>query len=519
VAVVVATVLVVVGLGFLFRSTALGLRMRAVVESPRLLQLQGVNAERVATSAWILSSVMAALAGVLLAPLYARVDATNFTVLMVAAIAAAAFGGLRSLPLTLLGGIVLGVGQEVLTKYLPLGNELVKGFRPSVPFILLFALLLFRPGLRRPDVVDPLAGVSPPPPPLAATLRDARLERLNRVLFPSFVAVFLGVSLFVLPSFWLFLVTQGIVMSVIFLSFTVIVGMAGQISLCQATFAGVGAFTTAQLATNHGVPVLLGMVAGAAVAAVVGAIVALPALRLGGLYLALATFAFGLMADNMVFPQSWAGNGQSGISVPRPKLGPVDFTANRSFFLLAMAVFALCALAVVLVRRGTTGQRLAAVRGSEVAAETIGIDPRRAKVVAFALSAALAGLGGALLASLQGTVSGDSFTYFYSLFWLVLVVTTGARTVEGAVNAGMALVFVPELLHHLPGRWANLEFVAFGFGAITFARHPEGILEYQKRRSIERVAGWRRRRRRPPPPSATGGDAPADEAPRAEVPA
>jgi ABC-type branched-subunit amino acid transport system permease subunit len=517
VAVVVATVLVVVGLGFLFRSTALGLRMRAVVESPRLLQLQGVNAERVATSAWILSSVMAALAGVLLAPLYARVDANNFTVLMVAAIAAAAFGGLRSIPLTLLGGIVLGVGQEVLTKYLPLGNELVKGFRPSVPFILLFALLLFRPGLRRPDVVDPLAGVSAPPPPLAATLRDARLERLNRVLFPSFVAAFLGVSLFVLPSFWLFLVTQGIVMSVIFLSFTVIVGMAGQISLCQATFAGVGAFTTAQLATNHGVPVLLGMVAGAAVAAVVGAIVALPALRLGGLYLALATFAFGLMADNMVFPQSWAGNGQSGISVPRPKLGPVDFTANRSFFLLAMAVFALCALAVVLVRRGTTGQRLAAVRGSEVAAETIGIDPRRAKVVAFALSAALAGLGGALLASLQGTVSGDSFTYFYSLFWLVLVVTTGVRTVEGAVNAGMALVFVPELLHHLPGRWANLEFVAFGFGAITFARHPEGIVEYQKRRSIERVAGWSRRRA--PPPSAAGGDAPADEAPRAEVPA
>ncbi|MBV8234707.1 MAG: branched-chain amino acid ABC transporter permease, partial [Acidimicrobiia bacterium] len=134
VAVVVATILVVVGLGFLFRSTAFGLRMRAVVESPRLLQLHGVNAERVATSAWVLSSLLAALAGVLLAPLYARVDSTNFTVLMVAAIAAAVFGGLRSLPLTLLGGILLGVAQEVLTKYLPLGNLLVKGFRPSLPF-------------------------------------------------------------------------------------------------------------------------------------------------------------------------------------------------------------------------------------------------------------------------------------------------------------------------------------------------------------------------------------------------
>src|SRR5204862_5678910 len=114
--------------------------------------------------------------------------------------------------------------------------------------------------------------------------------------------------------------------------------------------------------------------------------------------------------------------------------------------------------------------------------------------VAFALSAALAGLGGALLALLQGTVSSDSFNYFYSMFWLVLVVTTGVRTVEGAVNAGMALVFVPELLHHLPGRWANLEYVLFGFGAINYAKHPEGIVEYQTRRSVERVVAWRRRR-------------------------
>ncbi|MBV8304191.1 MAG: ABC transporter permease [Acidimicrobiia bacterium] len=515
VAVVVATILVVVGLGFLFRSTAFGLRMRAVVESPRLLQLHGVNAERVATSAWVLSSLLAALAGVLLAPLYARVDSTNFTVLMVAAIAAAVFGGLRSLPLTLLGGILLGVAQEVLTKYLPLGNLLVKGFRPSLPFILLMALLLFRPGLRKPDAADPLAGVSPPPPPLAASLRDERLERLNRVMFPAFVVAFLVVSLFFLPSYWLFLVTQGIVMSVIFLSFTVVMGMAGQISLCQATFAGVGALTTAQLATNHGVPVLVAMVIGAVVAALVGVVVALPALRLGGLYLALATFAFALMVDNLVFPQTWAGNGQTGVNVPRPQLGPINFGADRAFFLLALGVFALCALVVVFVRRGTTGQRLAAIRGSEVAAETVGIDPRRAKIVAFALSAAIAGLGGALLGSLQGTVSGDSFSYFYSLFWLVLVVTTGVRTVEGAVNAGMALVFVPELLHHLPGRWANLEFVLFGFGAINYAKHPEGIVEFQKRRSIERMVAWRRRRERPAP-EAGSDDAP-DEHERAQV--
>jgi ABC-type branched-subunit amino acid transport system permease subunit len=206
------------------------------------------------------------------------------------------------------------------------------------------------------------------------------------------------------------------------------------------------------------------------------------------------------------------------MAVPRPQLGPIDFNANRAFFLLAMGIFALCAVAVIFVRRGTTGQRLSAIRGSEVAAETVGIDPRRAKIVAFALSAALAGLGGALLASLQGTVSSDSFNYFYSLFWLVLVVTTGVRTVEGAVNAGFALVFVPEILHHLPGRWANLEFVLFGFGAINYAKHPEGAVEFGKRRSIERVVKWNKRRdaRRAPPASQAP---PADEEQREEVPA
>ena len=122
------------------------------------------------------------------------------------------------------------------------------------------------------------------------------------------------------------------------------------------------------------------------------------------------------------------------------------------------------------------------------------------------------------MASLQGTVSSDSFNYFYSLFWLVLVVTTGVRTVEGAVNAGMALVFIPELLHHLPGRWANLEYVLFGFGAINYAKHPEGAVEFGKRRSIERMVAWRQRReeRRQPPPK---GRSPTDEEKREEVPA
>jgi branched-chain amino acid transport system permease protein len=318
-------------------------------------------------------------------------------------------------------------------------------------------------------------------------------------------------ALFVVNSYWLFLITQGLVYTTIFLSITVLTGMSGQISLCPAVFAGVGTFTAAQLADDFGVPVLWGMVAGAVVAAVVGALVAIPALRLGGIYLALATLAFALMVENIVFPQDWVSGGDAGVEVPRPVIGAIDFADDRSFFLLAFAVFALIGTAVVLIRKGTTGRYLAALRGSEVAASAIGINPVRAKITVFALSAAIAGIGGTLLASLQGSTSVAEYSTFYGLFWVVLVVTLGARTVDGAVNAGMALILVPELLDALgvsSSLQVPVQFALFGFGAVTFARHPEGIVESRKRAAIQAVSRWVVRRYGEPPATPVSAGAP-----------
>ncbi len=490
----VATVLVVVGLTALFRYSALGLRMRAVVESPRMAELAGVNADRVGSVAWVLSSFLAGLAGVLLAPLYDSVDSITFTILIVAATAAAAFGRLSSLPLTLAGGILLGTAQQVLAGYLPLDSVFARGLRPSLPFLMLFLLLLFWPGLRqRREATDPLAGVDPPPPSLAITYADPRVARLNRIAFVVFLtAVFVG-ALFVVNGYWLFLITQGLVYTTIFLSITVLTGMSGQISLCPAVFAGVGTFTAAQLAADHGVPILWGMVIGAVVAAAVGVVVALPALRLGGLYLALATLAFALMVENVIFPLGWVSGGDAGVEVPRPEIGPIDFADDRAFFLLAFAVFAIIGTAVVLIRKGTTGRYLAALRGSEVAASAVGINPVRAKITVFALSAAIAGVGGTMLASLQGSASIEEYSSFIGLFWIVLVVTLGTRTVDGAVNAGMAFILMPELLDLLgvsSSLQVPVQFALFGFGAVTFAKNPEGVVEANKRKSIQAISRW-----------------------------
>ncbi len=501
VATLISTGAAVVLLTVLFRYTTIGLQMRAVVESPRMTELAGVNADRVSAFSWMLSSTIAGLAGVLLAPLFAQLAAPNFTILIVAAIAAAAFGRLTNIPMAFLGGLLLGVAQGVLGGYLPSDSILANGLRPSLPFVVLFLLLLFWPGLRqRREVVDPLSGVDPPPPGLSAAQRMRALTYLTWGLGAVVVVAGLAVSLFVINDFWLLIVTRAVIFSLIFLSITVITGMAGQISLCQGTFAAVGSFGTAQLASRFDIPVLLTMVIAAAMAALVGALLAVPALRLGGIFLALATLAFALMFESIFVPLDWVSGGVLPTRVARP----AGFEGDHAFLLLALGIFTVVGIMVILVRNGTTGKYLDALRGSETASTAIGINPARARVVAFALSAGIAGLGGGLLAIQERQANYTAnFVVLLSLLWLVIVVTIGARTVEGAIQSGLALAFVPEILKSL-GVSPAYQFILFGLGAITYAKHPEGILEYNKRKSLETVQRFLLRGK--PPPGAAGGE-------------
>jgi ABC-type branched-subunit amino acid transport system permease subunit len=170
---------------------------------------------------------------------------------------------------------------------------------------------------------------------------------------------------------------------------------------------------------------------------------------------------------------------------------------------------------VLLVRRGTTGKFLDAVRGSETAARSIGINPSYQRVVAFALSAGIAGLGGSLIAMLDTQANPASYATFFGLVWLVVVVTISARTVEGAIVAGFAFALLPELLKELG---VSLEFVSvlFGLGALTYARHPEGIFEAQKRMVLGAIQ--RRLDRRHAAATAAGPPSPAGPATAAGPP-
>ncbi len=486
---VVFTVGILVALVALMRFTPLGLQMRGAVESRRLVQLDGVNATRVVAGAWMVSGLMAGLAGVLLAPVEAQLQSQDYITLMVAAIAGAAWAVLRSMPIAALVAVLVGVASLTLQGYLPTSSFLFSAVLPSLPFFVLVAALLFVPGLRSlEESKDPLASVDPPPPPVTAAIRSVQFDRIIKVLWYAVLAAFVVSMLTWMPKNWESVFNAGLAFSTIFLSITLITGMGGQLSLCQATLAGVGAFTAAQLANHLGIAMPLGGLIGAAVAGVVAVILAVASLRLRGLGLALLTLAAALLFDNAIFSQSSISSGQGGLNVPPRWLGAFNFenATGHSYFVLAIVVLAVCTVAVLQVRKGTVGSFLSAMRGSEEGAAGIGINLTRQRILVFALSGVVAGLGGTLLSIQLTNVNPNQFNYQLGLAFVVIVVTTGVSTVEGAIQGGISYMVVQQLLTYAPQRFQGLTFVLFAFGALTYAKHPEGILEFQKRRWTQR---------------------------------
>ena len=523
---IIATVVVMVGLALLFRYSAIGLQMRAVVESPRLVQLQAVNADRVSSVSWMLSSLVASLAGVLMAPLFAQMLAGDFFTLLVAALAATVFAGLVSIPKAMIGGLALGVLQAEVVGFVPTDNALANGLRPALPFLVLFALLVGglvvslvrgRGVAFAREVSDPLSGVDPPQGVAAEVARPRWMVHVSRWTSWALAAIGLALTAFVFGAEWQYIVISGVCLGIIMVSMVLMTGVGGTISLCQASFAAIGAFTTAQAVSRWDLPVLGAMVVGAVVAALVGAVLAIPVIRLPAVYAALATLAFALMFETIVRPLDWVSGGDVPVDVPRPLMAGIDFTDDVNFLFLAVAIAGLVSLAVFAIMRGTTGRFLDAVRGSEVGAASIGINPARQRLVAFIGAAGLAGLGGGLLASFVGQANYEaSFAFFLGLVWVAVLVTMGVRSLAAAFVASISFYAMPKILNTVfswpadivadnpdlsgaartvldavdPTWAAPLAFALFGLGALTYARHPEGILQHQTTQSVNAVLRW-----------------------------
>ena len=438
--------------------TRIGIAMRAVVDDRNLLSLNGAQPDRVSMLSWAIGSSLAAIAGILLAPKL-QLNHIVLTLLVVNAYAAAMVGRLRSLPMTYVGGLILGLAESYYIGYIHFTGAWWIGLRPSIPTFMLFVVLLLLPESRLRAAR--LAGAVAPRVP------SRRMSLTGAVILVGVAAI---VSQF-LGSGDLIRVGQGLAFALIMLSLVPLTGYGGQVSLCQMTFAGLGAFAMARLGVNGSI---VGLVVAAGLAAAVGAIIALPALRLQGLYLALSTMAFAALMDYMFFTNQHVFGNFGTLPVARLKFLGLHFTSEKSYFVLLAIAFAGLSMLVMWVRRGPFGRRLAAMRDSQVACATLGMSLARTKLVVFMLSAAMAGLAGALYGGLKGSAGPIDFQMFQSLPILLLAVLGGITTASGALIGGLAFAFLGVLQAHVPSI-GGLTFLLTGLGAVSIGRNPNGI--------------------------------------------
>jgi branched-chain amino acid transport system permease protein len=461
---------VAIGLRFLLYVTRIGVAMRAAVDDRPLSTLNGARPDQVSMFAWALGCMLAALGGILIAP-GAGLEAGLLSLVIVNAYAAAIFGRLRSLPLTFLGAVVIGCAEGYLLGYTPASSYLT-GLRLAAPAIILLLVLLALPNPRLRGRVRSREYF--PMPSWSGALAFAGLvTAFGLVLATTLSKPDAAVYGKIFP------------VAIIALSLVPLAGYAGQISLCQLSFAGVGAVAMAHLGTGGSAASMRGLVTAVVLSAIVGALVALPALRLSGIYLALGTAAFAVALDRWVwnlpdfevfgrFTVSLFETGSASVE-PVQLLGYSFDTPARNLMLVS-TTFALLSLLVVAIRRSQFGRRLLAMKGSEAACATLGLNLLGTKVAVFAVSAGMAGLGGALIAAQAGSIQAQQFSFVNGLPIFMLAVIGGIGAVGGAYFAGVSLEGMLALIAKLGGFFSNLAGVLPGLAGIGLGRNPNGAV-------------------------------------------
>jgi branched-chain amino acid transport system permease protein len=446
------------GLRFLLFATPLGARMRAVVDDPELSRLNGVRSVLVARCSWMIGFGLAALGGVLFAG-GENLNAFVLTLLVLNAYGAAMVGRLTSLPMTFVGALLLGLVQELtnVTWLWPDGDVFTR-VQLAIPGLFLVVAVLLVPSFRLS--AGRVVGRDQPAVP---TLRSSLLAS---AAFVGAIALAVAVTS---PEVHTHLV-RGIVIATIALSLVALTGLSGQVSLTQYLFVGIGAFVTGKV---FGGDSLAGMLLGGLVAAVVGVLVALPAVRLRGLHLALSTFGVALigrealLGDPRVF-------GFGGLSVGRPDVLWFDTGSDGAFATWCAVVFVVLAVLVGVVRRSWFGRQLTAVRDSELAAATLGMRVRWAKLAIFGFSGFVAGCAGALYGGLAGAVQGSQFDPVQSLVVLLFAFVGGITSVTGAALAG-ALFALLTYAESTYSDLAGVVFLVVGAAAISLGQQPNGL--------------------------------------------
>ncbi len=384
----------------LYRYTHFGIATTAVAENQRAASAVGLSPDWIATVNWALGSALAGAAAILIAPIV-QLQVATMTNLVLAALATALVASFRSFPIAFAAGMLIGIGQTELTRYVK-----TPGVANSLPFAVIILWMLLRGQ--------------------ALPLRDYFLQRLPAVgsgrAHPIAIAVVGAVTALVIlavPTRWQDAFVTTFAMGFVLLSVVVITGYAGQLSLGQFALAGFGAWVAGRLVDAGGWPFWLALVAGVVATVPVGVLFAIPAVRARGINLAIVTLGMGTAMELMIFNNGDLVGGFAGTQVGRPSLFGWDINATSHpgrYAIVCMVVLALVSLMVASMRRGRSGRRLLAVRTNERAAAALGISVPGAKIYAFAVSAGIAAIGGVLLAFRKDVILYNSeFTNFTSI--------------------------------------------------------------------------------------------------------
>ena len=444
------SLVVTLALGAFLARTRSGLAMRAVVSNPELLDLAGTSPVAVRRGGWMIGSMFAGLSGVLLAlaPTYG-LESGTVSLVVLPSFAAAALASFTSLPLAYAGGLLVGVVSALLTKYVTVGWLL--GLSATSPFVILFlatiALSLGRRG--RP------AGRPPRSPP--------RRRAGGRPWAPLVPAAGAAAVLAVVPvwaGFGIGSYTTTLVYAILFMSLGLLLKTGGMASLCQFSFAAVGATAFGRLTTVAHLPWFLSLLLAVLAAALAGAVVAVPAIRLSGSYLGLATVAFGFVLADLVYPT----NLMFGTSVTELQASRPDFAGSDTAYYYLVAFFVvLSALAVWVVTRSRLGRLVAGLADSPLALQAQGASTNVTRLLVFLMSAAVAGLAGALLGGLNDYVTSNYFSPEASLTLLAVLFVVRLSDPWDALVAAAVFYFLPEKISlHQASTW-----VSFAFGTLA----------------------------------------------------
>jgi len=484
-----------VALTLLWRFTRVGWVTMAVSHNQRSAGALGISPDLVSSGTWVAGAALAAMAGILVAPI-TQVSISGLSSLVIPVLAAVLLGGFESFPATLASGLFIGIAQTVVVNYNSFFEQHlhITVASDAFPVLVIVAVMLVRGSSL------PLRGH------ISERLPAIGIGRVHWGAVLPAVAIILVLIFAVFGHTVLGTVSVTFTIATLLLSVVVLTGYAGQLSLAQYAIAGVGGLVAAQLAAHAGFGFLAALIAGTLGAALVGVLLAIPALRTRGVNLAVITLAFAAAAQDMLFTNPYASGETSGVPIHRPKLFGLDISSWHQparYAAFTLIVFALAAVLVANLRRGRLGRRMIAVRSNERAAAASGVGVFRTKVLAFAISGALAGLAGVLISFQYQYADYVGFDPLTSLLTVAQSVIGGVGFVLGTVNPGALIA--PGALTSLIGlHWGGfdnwLPLIA-GVGLMLAVRfNQDGITSNNARNlrklsaRLERFRPWERRR-------------------------